>query len=127
MLPQLGTIRSDVGTKCSPNLGLFQCSHCTRSIVTAAMLQHGKRQKHDTRGSMTPFSHLLSFAYGLYMTTATLLNGHLYTEDYIIPLILCIPVTIFHLSLSRNVVLKCCLFLSTAAYIHPSYRLLLIK
>ena len=36
------------------------------------------------------------------MTTATLLNGHLYTESNIIFLILCIPVPIFHLSLSRN-------------------------
>ena len=36
------------------------------------------------------------------MTTATLLNGHLYNKDYIIPLILCIPELIFHLSLSRN-------------------------
>ena len=68
--------------------------------------EHGKRRKRDTRGSMAPFSHLLSFAYGLYMTTVTLLNGHLYTEDYIIPLILCIPVPIFHLSLSRNVCSK---------------------
>ena len=40
------------------------------------------------------------------MTTATLLNGHLYTEDYIIPLILFIPVPIFHISLSRNVCSK---------------------
>ena len=40
------------------------------------------------------------------MTTATLLNGHLYTEGYIIFLILCIPVPIFHLSLSRNVCSK---------------------
>ena len=40
------------------------------------------------------------------MTTATLLNGHLYTEGYIIFLILCIPVPIFHLSLSRNVCFK---------------------
>ena len=40
------------------------------------------------------------------MTTATLLNGHLYTEDYIIFLILCLPVPIFHLSLSRNVCSK---------------------
>ena len=40
------------------------------------------------------------------MTTATLLNGHLYTEDYIIPLILCIPVPIFHLSLLRTVCSK---------------------
>ena len=36
------------------------------------------------------------------MTTATLLNGHLYTEDSIIFLILCLPVTIFHLYLSKN-------------------------
>ena len=36
------------------------------------------------------------------MTTATLLNGHLYTEGYIIFLILCLPVPIFHIALSRN-------------------------
>ena len=40
------------------------------------------------------------------MTTATLLNGHLYTEGYIIFLISCIPVPIFYLSLSRNVCSK---------------------
>ena len=57
-------------------------------------------------GAWNPFSHLLSFAYGLYMTTATLLNGHLYNEDYLIPLILCMPVRVFHLSLSRNVCSK---------------------
>ena len=39
-LDHVGTIRSDVGTKCSPYLGLFQCSHCTQSNVTAAMLQY---------------------------------------------------------------------------------------
>ena len=54
------------------------------------------------------------------MTTATLLNGHLYTEDYIIPLILFIPKPIFHLSLSRNVCSKmlsafidCCIYSPT--------------
>ena len=55
------------------------------------------------------------------MTTATLLNGHLYTEDYIIPLILCIPVPIFHLSLSRNAIcskmlsafIDCCIYSPT--------------
>ena len=61
--------------------------------------EHGKWPKYDTRGGMTPFIHLLSFAYGLYMTTATLLSGHLYTEDYIVFLILCLQVPIFHLSL----------------------------
>ena len=55
----------------------------------------GKWRKHDTRGSMAPFSHLLWLAYGLYMTTATLLNGHLYSECYFIALILCIPTPIF--------------------------------
>ena len=40
------------------------------------------------------------------MTTVTLLNGHLYTEGYIFFLNLCIPVPIFHLSLSRNVCSK---------------------
>ena len=75
---------------------------------------------------MTPFSHLLSFAYGLYMTTATLLNGHLYTEGYIIFLILCIPVSIFHLSLSRNVCSSMLSAISTPAYIHPHYMLFLI-
>ena len=40
------------------------------------------------------------------MTTATLLNGHLYTEGYIIFLILCIQVPIVHLSLSRDVCSK---------------------
>ena len=54
------------------------------------------------------------------MTTATLLNGHLYTEDYIIPLVLCIPVPIFHFSLSRNVgskmlsaLIDCCIYSPT--------------
>ena len=89
-------------------------------------VEHGKWWKNDTRGSIAPFNHLLSFAYGLYITTATLLNGHLYTEGYIIVFILCIPVPIFHLSLSRNVVLKCRLLLSTPAYVHPHYRLFLI-
>ena len=42
----------------------------------------GKWRKHDTRGSMAPFSHLLRLAYGLYMTTANLLNGHLHTECF---------------------------------------------
>ena len=40
------------------------------------------------------------------MTTATLLNGHLYTEGYIIFLNLGIPVPLFHLFLSRNVCSK---------------------
>ena len=40
------------------------------------------------------------------MTTATLLKVHLYTEEYIIFLILCLPVTIFHLYLSKNVFSK---------------------
>ena len=54
------------------------------------------------------------------MTTVTLLNGHLNTEGYIIVLILCIPVPIFHLSLSRNVCSKmlsafidCCIYSPT--------------
>ena len=54
------------------------------------------------------------------MTTATLLNSYLYTEDYIIPLILCIPVPIYHLSLPRNVCSKmlsasidCCVYSPT--------------
>ena len=78
----------------------------TLIIFVKTKPEHGKWRKHDTRGSMAPFSHLLPFVYGLYMTTATLLNGHLYTEDYISPLILCIPVPIFHLSLSRKVCSK---------------------
>ena len=54
------------------------------------------------------------------MTTATLLNGHLYTEGCIIFLILCIPVPIFHLSLSRNdcskmlsAFIDCCIYSPT--------------
>ena len=54
------------------------------------------------------------------MTTATLLNGHLYTEGYIIFFILCIPVPIFHLSLSINncskmlsAFIDCCIYLPT--------------
>ena len=54
------------------------------------------------------------------MAIAALLNGHLYNEDYIIPLILYIPVPIFHLSLSRNVCSKmlfafidCCIYSPT--------------
>ena len=78
----------------------------TLIIFVKTKPEQGKWPKHDTRGSMTPFSHLLSFAYGLYMTTATLLNGHLYTEDYIIFLIFCLPVPIFHLCLSRHVCYK---------------------
>ena len=85
--------------------------------------EHDKWRKHDTRGSMAPFNHMLSFAYVLYMTTATLLNGHLYTEGYIFFLILCIPVPKVQISLSRIVCSKCCLLLSTPAYIHPTYRL----
>ena len=79
--------------------------HSKKTLITFVKTkpEHGKYRKHDTRGSMAPFSYLLLFSYGLYMTTATLLNGHLYTEGYIIPLILCIPVPIVHLSLSRNV------------------------
>ena len=60
------------------------------------------------------------------MTTATLLNGHLFTEGYIIFLILCIPVPIFHLFLSGNVCSKMLSAISTPAYIHPHYRLCLI-
>ena len=58
--------------------------------------------------------------YRLYMTTATLLNSHLYTECFIIVLILCIPVVIFHLSVSRNVrsemlsaFIDCCIYSPT--------------
>ena len=40
------------------------------------------------------------------MTYVALLNGHLYTEDYIIFLILRIPVPILRLFLSRNVCSK---------------------
>ena len=54
------------------------------------------------------------------MATATLLNGHLYTEGCLIFLILCIPVSIFHLSLSGNVCSKmlsafidCCIYSPT--------------
>ena len=57
------------------------------------------------------------------MTTSTLLNGHLYTEGYIIFLIVCIPMPIFHLSLSRNVCSKMLSAILTSAYIHPHYRL----
>ena len=85
--------------------------------------EHRKWQKHDTWVSIALFSHLLSFAYGLYIKTLTLLNSHLFTEGYIIFLILCIPVPMFHIFLSRNVVLKCCLLLSTPAYIYPHYML----
>ena len=45
--------------------------------------EHCKWRKHDTRGSMAPFSHLLSFAFGLYMTTATLLNGKVFPSKKI--------------------------------------------
>ena len=52
------------------------------------------------------------------MTTVTLLNGHLYTEGYIIFLIICIPVPIFHLLFCQETfVLNCCLLLLTPAYI----------
>ena len=54
------------------------------------------------------------------MTTATLLNGHLYAEGYITFLILCIPVPIFHLSMSRNdcskmlsAFIDCCIYSPT--------------
>ena len=78
----------------------------------------GKCQKFEnmrTRGSMAPFSHLLWLAYGFYMTTATLLNSHLYTDCYLIALILCIPApifrltTLFSLSCNETFVLKCSL------------------
>ena len=93
----------------------------TLIIFVKTKPENGKWRKHDTRGSMTPFSHLLSFAFELYVTTATLLNGHLYTEGYIyIFFILCIPVPIVHLSLSGNVCSKmlsafidCCIYSPT--------------
>ena len=55
----------------------------TLIIFAKTKPEHGKWRKHDIHGSMAPFNHLLSFAYGLYMTTATFLNGHLYTEGHI--------------------------------------------
>ena len=72
--------------------------------------EHGKYRKHDTRGSMAPFSHLLSFAYGLYMTTATLLNGHLCTVGYIIHLIVCIPVQYFIFPIEKRLFLNAVCF-----------------
>ena len=78
----------------------------TLVIFVKTKPEHGKWRKHDTRGSMESVQSLAVVRYGLYMTTATLLNGHLYNEDYLIPLILCIPVRVFHLSLSRNVCSK---------------------
>ena len=155
----------------SSTLLIIVLSKKTLIVFVKTKPEHDKWRKHDTRGSMKPFSHLLLFAYRLYMTTATLLNGHLYTQGYIIILILCIPVPIFHQFLSRNVCSKMlfvfidyciyshttCYFwsyetkhlslksnlnvipkchklthisffhsLSTAAYIHPHYMLLLI-
>ena len=50
------------------------------------------------------------------MTTVTLLNGHLYTEDCIIFLILCIAVPILHLFLSRNVCSKMSAFIDSCIY-----------
>ena len=51
------------------------------------------------------------------MATATLLNGHLYTEGYIKFRSLCIPVPIFHLFLSRNVCSKMvCAFIDCCIY-----------
>ena len=81
---------------------------------------------------MTPFSHLLLFTYGLYMTTATLLNGHLYTDGFIIALNLCIPMLMFRLtalfalSCQETFVLKRCMLLSSVTYIQTHYRLLLV-
>ena len=66
------------------------------------------------------------------MNTVTLMNGLLYLGGNIIAVILCIPATLFRLttlfpfSCQETFVLKCCLLLSTAAYMHPHYRLLLI-
>ena len=65
-------------------------------------------------------SHLLSFAYGLYMTIATLLNGHLYTEGYIFFSHFMHTSAIFQLSLSRNdcskmlsAFIDCCIYSPT--------------
>ena len=63
------------------------------------------------------------------MTTVALLNGQLLT-GFIIALILCTPeplflTTVFPFSCQEPLVLKCSLT-STAAYIHPHYRVLLI-
>ena len=99
---------------------IIKLSKKTLIIFVKTKPEPSKWRKHATRGSMKPFSHLLSFAYGLYMTTATLLNSHLYTECFIIVLILCIPVVIFHLSVSRNVrsemlsaFIDCCIYSPT--------------
>ena len=54
----VGTIRPDVGTECSPNLGLFQCSHCTQSIVTAAMLQTARLKQPSKIINVTSFGNI---------------------------------------------------------------------
>ena len=95
----------------------------TLIIFVKTKPERGKWGKHDIRWSIAPFSHLLSFACGLYMTTATLLNGHLYTECYKILLNLCTSVPVFHIALSRNVCSKMLSALSTPAYIHLHYML----
>ena len=93
-------------------------------LITSVKIKpaHSKWRKHDTRGNIVPVSHLLWFAYvayGLYMTTATLLNGHLYTIVIVcIPAAIFRPTTLFRLSLSRNLSPKimsafivCCIYL----------------
>ena len=59
------------------------------------------------------------------MTTATLLNGQLYTEGYIVALIYAYQRQyVFPFPFQETFVLKSFLLLSTPAYTHPIYRLL---
>ena len=75
-------IKTQIHCQLEFTLLILVLSKKTLIFFVNTKLEHDKWRKHDTRGSMVPFSHLLSFAYGLYMTTATLLNGHLYNEGY---------------------------------------------
>ena len=67
---------------------ILELSKKTRiNVVKTKPDTNGKWSKYYTSGSMAPFSHLLWFTYELYMITATLLKGNLYTEGFIIALL----------------------------------------
>ena len=46
--------------------------------IVKTFQEHDNMENHKTRESMDLYNHLLLFARGLYMPTATLLNGHLF-------------------------------------------------
>ena len=72
--------KSEISSLYSSSLAV-QPGLCRTRSETRTLVFSRRGSNHKTRKNIDSYNHLLWFARGLYMTTATLLNGHLFIGD----------------------------------------------